>query len=304
MFEFTLNLSNMKSTKGLFMILVLLGTLFSANGQTSTKNNKLLGVITKADLLSGTYRDWFAPQFNAYKVDTTIATKLLEPIKEFEIVVFLGTWCGDSRKEVPQFYKLLEHLNYPMQKLKVVAVDNEKENYKKSPSGEEKGLNIHRVPTFIFYKNGKEVNRIVEHPKISFEADMHQIISSNSYEPNYSNSALLLGILQDKGINYIKNSDELINQIAPNVKNEREFNGLGYVFLNGKEYDNAIAIFTLNNKLFPTSLNTFDSLAEAYELAGNIPLALKNYKLALGVIEKNPMFIRLKEKINLLEKEE
>ena len=49
----------------------------------------------------------------------------------------------------------------------------------------EKGLNITNVPTFIFYKNGKEVNRIVESPRVSLEQDMIDIINGNNYKHIY-----------------------------------------------------------------------------------------------------------------------
>lgn len=36
--------------------------------------------------------------------------------------------------------------------------------YKESLQHEKKGLNIVRVPTFVIFKDGKEVNRIIERP--------------------------------------------------------------------------------------------------------------------------------------------
>ena len=55
----------------------------------------------------------------------------------------------------------------------------------KSPGGEEWGLNIQRVPTLIFLKNGREINRIVETPVTSWEADFLTIVSNQTYIPNY-----------------------------------------------------------------------------------------------------------------------
>jgi len=98
----------------------------------------------------------------------------------------MGTWCGDSKREIPRFYKILETANYPIEQLTMVAVDHIEPNYKKSPGGEEKGLSIIKVPTFIFYKDGKEVNRIVESPIESLEKDIAAIISGKNYVPNYS----------------------------------------------------------------------------------------------------------------------
>ena len=73
-----------------------------------------------------------------------------------------------------------------MAQLEIVALDYRKEKYKQSPTGEEQGLNIKRVPTIIFLKDGKEVNRIVESPLETLEKDMAQIILKKDYTPNYT----------------------------------------------------------------------------------------------------------------------
>lgn len=285
------------------IIAIVLALFFNGYSQNLNTPDKLLGVITKNDLTSGAYGEWFNPQFASYTPNIEALSEIKKNINTYEIVVFMGTWCGDSRLEVPRFYKVLESVGYPLQKLKVIAVDNAKENYKKSPTGEEKGLNIHRVPTFIFYKNGKEINRIIEHPIVSIEADIQKIISSNLYEPNYKSIEVLENLLKEKSIEDILNSDEIMGQLRSTVKSENDFNSFGYMYLNSKKYDNAIAIFTLNNKLFPNSHNTFDSLAEAYQLSGDLELALKNYKLAYGLIMKNPVIVNLQEKIKVLQKD-
>lgn len=50
---------------------------------------------------------------------------------------------------------------------------------------------------------------------------------------------------------------------------EREFNNLGYKFLNKKDYENAISVFKINVALYPESENAYDSLGEAYERKGD-----------------------------------
>jgi len=51
----------------------------------------------------------------------------------------------------------------------------------------EKDLNITNIPTFIFYKNGKEMHRIVESPMESLEKDMLKIITGQPYKHAYEN---------------------------------------------------------------------------------------------------------------------
>jgi len=98
----------------------------------------------------------------------------------------LGTWCGDSKKQVPRILKVLEQAEFPNERLEIIALDRRPGRYKKSPTGEEKGLNIIKVPTLIFFKNGIEINRIVERPIASLEEDILTILNGGHYIPNYS----------------------------------------------------------------------------------------------------------------------
>lgn len=147
---------------------------------------KLLGKVNEADFKHKAFNSWFNAEYENYEVDQETVKNLAKKLKKYEIMAFMGTWCGDSKREVPRFYKILEAINFPEEQMTMVAVDNTRENYKKSPGGEEKGLNIIKVPTFIFYKKGKEVNRIVESTLESLEKDMMAILFKNNYTPKYS----------------------------------------------------------------------------------------------------------------------
>lgn len=148
----------------------------------------LVGEINLDGLLSNSYKDWFQSNLESYQVDLTQIESIKEELTSYKILVFMGTWCGDSKREVPRFIKILKTVNFPMENLKIIAVDKRKTHYKKSPQGEEWGLNIRRVPTFIFYKNGREINRIIESPVTSLEEDIKVIVNKEEYTPNYSQS--------------------------------------------------------------------------------------------------------------------
>ena len=93
----------------------------------------------------------------------------------------MGTWCEDSQNQVPRFYKILQQLDFNLKKVQLITVDRSK----KTPENLEAGLNITNVPTFIFYKNSTEIQRIVESPVETLENDMLKILSNQEYRHTY-----------------------------------------------------------------------------------------------------------------------
>jgi CubicO group peptidase (beta-lactamase class C family) len=66
---------------------------------------------------------------------------------------------------------------------------------------------------------------------------------------------------------------------------EGGLNGWGYRLLAQKQLAPAIAVLGLAARLYPDSANAHDSLAEAYQAAGDSALALRHYRLSL---DRNP----------------
>ena len=167
---------------------------FNAEINSETKNATLLGKINKEALSSTPYSEWFTKNYDEYTPDSNVIDALKTELADYTITAFMGTWCGDSKRQVPRFYKALDAVKFPLERLTMVAVSRERDTYKQSPGGEEEGLNIHRVPTFIIFKDGKEVNRIVESPVITIEEDLLQILQNN-YTPNYHGVTLVNELL-------------------------------------------------------------------------------------------------------------
>ena len=78
---------------------------------------------------------------------------------DHDVRMYVGTYCPDSKKWVPRLLKMREEL--PLGNIDVISVDTTK----KDVEGLAEADNLEKIPTFIFYKNGKEVGRIVEKPK-------------------------------------------------------------------------------------------------------------------------------------------
>ena len=113
--------------------------------------------------------------YESYKVDSAAALQLSRLMKDKKIKVVLGTWCGDSKFQVPNFLKIADAIKVDEKNVAFIAVDGAK----KAENDLLDGLNIERVPTFIITdKKGKEIGRIVESPKKSLELDLIDILSA------------------------------------------------------------------------------------------------------------------------------
>ena len=89
-----------------------------------------------------------------------------------KIDVYLGLWCPDSRNNLPPFLKILDRVG--------VAVPVRYVNVPRKTSRDVKyyveEMQVERVPSFIFYRDGKEIGRIVENPKAGMIEDMMDIV--------------------------------------------------------------------------------------------------------------------------------
>lgn len=150
----------------------------------------LLGPIKQSRLTEGDYGQWFNPQFSAYQADPESLALIKESVAEYDILLFLGTWCSDSQREVPGIFKILKEAGYPIDSVTIYAVDDREEFKKTTPGGEAKARNIVRVPTLIFEKDGEEVNRIIELPVQTLEKDMAAILGQQTYTPYYADEKL------------------------------------------------------------------------------------------------------------------
>lgn len=294
----------MKRTVLLLIILLNLHFGFSQTLNSFSINKKgnalLLGEINRNGLTKNSFNHWFSKNYDDYLVNKKVAKLLKSSLKDYEIKVFLGTWCRDSKREIPNFYKVLDAVNFPEDQLKVIAVDRTPEAYKQSPNGEEKGLNIHRVPTFIFYKEGKEVNRIVESPKQTLERDIYKIVSNNKYTSNYRAVNYIDHLLHSKTVDNLKLEESvLVSKLAELVKGSGELNTYGYLLLSSNQTEKALYVLDLNTKIFPYKLNTYDSLGEAYFVDKKYTKALKNYYKVLSIKPDDKNANAMIEKIKL-----
>ena len=161
--------------------------IFSCNNSINKKNSEpeeytdIIGIFERKELSNNPHAEWFKQNYSDYNLDKKTLDKLKPLFEDIEITVFMGTWCSDSRKEIPVFFKLIDKLRINENSIELIGMTLEKT----TPDSLELNQNLINVPTFIFKKDGKEINRIVEFPLETIEKDILEILTTNNYQNPY-----------------------------------------------------------------------------------------------------------------------
>lgn len=70
----------------------------------------------------------------------------------------MATWCPDSKRELPRYFTVMDAAGVSDSTLTMVGVDRTK----KDSEGLTEKWGITRVPTFVFFRGGQELGRVVE----------------------------------------------------------------------------------------------------------------------------------------------
>ena len=85
---------------------------------------KLLGRCTVAQLDEEPYSEWSREGYTDYTPNPAVLEALRETdTTGLNFAVFFGTWCGDSRREVPRLLKLFDAMGLPEESVELVALD-------------------------------------------------------------------------------------------------------------------------------------------------------------------------------------
>lgn len=135
----------------------------------------LLGDVTR-EAVESFATDWIEAEVSAQPdLEAAKALAMVDPGAEIEVL--FGSWCSDSRREVPRLWKALDLMSdqggAPPFKLRYVAVDREK----KQPAAELSACGVRYLPTFIVRRDGREVGRIVETSPNGVEKDLGALLT-------------------------------------------------------------------------------------------------------------------------------
>lgn len=126
----------------------------------------MLGPLSYNDILE------YFPAWKNADENTHPTDEIVSGIKEIDIPLdiqcFLGTWCSDSRHEVPPFMKSLALAGNPHIRIELYGVDRQKDD----PDHLGIANHIEWVPTFVVKRDGVEMFRMVEFPETTFAEDL------------------------------------------------------------------------------------------------------------------------------------
>lgn len=106
------------------------------------------------------------------------------------------------------------------------------------------------------------------------------------YESYRSPSMTLFRAILEKGAT-IALRDYRAAAKSGEVLDERQMNRLGHNLLAARRVKDAIEVFKLNVENHPRSANVYDSLGEAYMIAGERELAIENYERSIELAPQN-----------------
>lgn len=147
----------------------------SGAGASAPAHEVLVGEVTR-EQVEAAVPDWVQAEVEA--TPDPAAVQALAAVRPgAEVTVYLGTWCGDSRRELARLWKALDVAGGPSLPIGFVyiAVDPTKQE----PSQLLLGSGLQYVPTLIVRRDGHEVGRIVETAPGGIEHDLLSLLDGS-----------------------------------------------------------------------------------------------------------------------------
>lgn len=110
--------------------------------------------------------DWKAA-YDAVQLNA-VAVEELKSVEPAQVDVYLGVWCGDSRREVVRHFRLNEAGDMPFT-TNYISLGRD--------FSTATDVELEAVPTFVVTRDGKELGRIVESSPATLEEDLAGLLS-------------------------------------------------------------------------------------------------------------------------------
>ncbi|MDR9366453.1 MAG: thioredoxin family protein [Balneolaceae bacterium] len=137
-----------------------------ANAQKS----ELTGIVSEEKIIQNDRI--FEIYIKRYQPDSTAIAYLANLNKEVNLKVFMGSWCRESRKYIPQLMKILQVADSDNIQVEYIAVNAQKN----IPLSFLKNHQIKYIPTILVFDDRNELGRIVEKPQMPIELEIVEIL--------------------------------------------------------------------------------------------------------------------------------
>jgi len=136
----------------------------------------LLGPITR-EQVEAAVPDWVQAEVESAP-DPAAVQALASVPPGAEVTIYLGSWCGDSRREISRLWRALDAAggNIPCT-ISYIGVDRDK----KEPAALVAGSGLRYVPTLIVKRDGREMGRIVESSPHGVEQDLLALLGGSAH---------------------------------------------------------------------------------------------------------------------------
>ena len=148
----------------------------AANATPKATATIMTGRLTRAAIQA--LPGWGKPSATDFSPDPAALTVVRQNSTGVECLLFLGTWCPDSKREVPRFLEVMDQTGWPESGLTIYGLDRSK----KDAEGLTEKWDVKYVPTFIFLKDGKELGRVIEKPQATLDGDVSRILTGQTME--------------------------------------------------------------------------------------------------------------------------
>jgi tetratricopeptide (TPR) repeat protein len=242
----------------------------------------LVGRVGRADLETPPYSDWFDSQYSRYQPAAPVLESLRPRLAGVSVEAYFGTWCGDSRRQIPRLLRVLDLEAFDKQRLSLIALSDRPMQFKQAPGNPQATRRVHRTPTIVVLRDGVEAGRIVETPAVSLEADLLGILEGRGPEPKYGAEAwvhdLFTDLKPEEAIEALKaGGPEVLKRGDPGSLWHYAENDL---LKNGRVAE-AKAVLDLHLELNPQSVIGQILMSEALTALGRTAEALKAIERAL-----------------------
>ena len=165
-----------------FMIFVSMIAVTFSNGVNaqivatdSVENERIL--VGPVERYAFQDSSWYKENYALYKPSEGLIHQIDSAGAGDSVLVVLGSWCSDSHMWVPMFLSITDS-TLLAHRVGFITVPRSK-GWRDQLTP---GLNIEKVPTFIFYHDGKEIGRIIEEPKGDIGESIVKILKDKSEE--------------------------------------------------------------------------------------------------------------------------